>query len=293
MGLIYIIKNNCNDKVYVGQTTTSMNQRWNHHITSAKNNLDSSMVIYNAMRKYGIENFYIELLENNIAGTDVLNEREKYWINYYNSLIPNGYNVREGGEDCGRREVYKIDLVTNDVITKYDSLNQAAEENDIDPSNLSKVCRGIECSCKGFKWSYVDEYDKEKIKNKNPKILNRAVYQIDNKTGEIIKKFNDIAEAVRLTNVNQPTLSMCLNGKYRTANGYNWCYVDEYNKNTFITKSQFKKVLQLDKTTDKLIKEWNSAKEAAKAVGCCVENIGVVCRGKHKTAKGYKWKYAE
>lgn len=293
MGLIYIIKNNCNDKVYVGQTTTSMKQRWNHHVTSAKNNLDSSMVLYNAMRKYGVENFYIELLEGNIVGTDLLNKREKHWIGYYNSLIPTGYNVREGGEDCGRREVYKIDLTTNDIVTKYDSLNQAAEENDINPSNLSKVCRGIECSCKGFKWSYVDEYDKEKIKNKKPKTLNRAIYQIDNKTGEIIKKFKNIAEAVRLTNVNQPTLSMCLNGKYRTANGYNWCYVDEYDKNTFITKSQFKKVLQLDKTTDKLIKEWGGAKEAAKAVGCYVGNIRAVCSGKHKTAKGYKWKYVE
>ena len=76
MGLIYIIKNNCNDKVYVGQTTTSMKQRWNHHVTSAKNNLDSSMVLYNAMRKYGVENFYIELLEGNIVGTDLLNKRE-------------------------------------------------------------------------------------------------------------------------------------------------------------------------------------------------------------------------
>lgn len=293
MGLIYIIKNHCNDKVYVGQTTTSMKQRWNHHIISAKNNLEPSMVLYNAMRKYGIANFYIELLEDNIVGTDSLNEREKYWINYHNSLVPNGYNVREGGEDCGRREVYKIDSITNDIVTKYDSLNQAAEENNIDPSNLSKVCRGIECSCNGFKWSYVDEYDKEKIKNKKSKVLNRAIYQIDNKTGEIIKKFKNMAEAVRLTNVNQPTLSMCLSGKYKTAKGYSWCYVDKYDKDTFITKSKFKKVLQLDKTTDKLIKEWGSAKEAAKTIGCYAESITAACNGKRKTAKGYKWKYVE
>lgn len=291
MGLIYIIKNHCNNKVYVGQTTTSMKQRWNHHITSAKNNFEPSMVLYKAMRKHGVANFYVELLEDNIVGTDSLNEREKYWINYYDSLVPNGYNVREGGEDCGRREVYKIDSITNDIVAKYDSLNQAAEENNIDPSNLSKVCRGIECSCKGFKWSYTDEYDEEKIKNKNPKVLNRAIYQIDNRTGEIIKKFKNMAEATRLTNVKQSTLSMCLSGKYKTANGYNWCYADEYDKDTFIIKSKFKKVLQLDKTTNKLIKEWSSAKEAAKVIGCYTNTIAAACNGKRKTAKGYKWKY--
>ena len=70
MGLIYIIKNHCNNKVYVGQTTTSMKQRWNHHITSAKNNFEPSMVLYKAMRKYGVENFYVELLEDNIVGTN-------------------------------------------------------------------------------------------------------------------------------------------------------------------------------------------------------------------------------
>ena len=102
MGLIYIIKNNCNNKVYVGQTSTSMEHRWKDHIKSAKGNFEPSMILYKAMRKYGIENFYVELVEDSITGTDALNDREKYWIEQYDSLLPNGYNVREGGEDCGR-----------------------------------------------------------------------------------------------------------------------------------------------------------------------------------------------
>ena len=293
MGLIYIIKNNCNDKVYIGQTTTSIKHRWDGHLYSAKHNFDQGMILYKAMRKYGIENFYIELLEDNIIGTDSLNRREKYWINQYNSLTPNGYNVREGGEDCGRKEVYKIDPKTNNIIAKYDSLGQAAEENGIDQSNLSKVCRGIESSCSGFKWCYVDEYDKEIIKNKKVKKHEHAIYQINSVTGDVIQRFKSVTEAANATNSNQPTISACLSGRYRTANGYNWCYVDEYNKNTFVTKSQFRKVLQLNKNTDELIKEWNSAKEAAETIGCDVSNIRTVCRGKQKTAKGYKWKYVE
>lgn len=48
------------------------------------------------MRKYGIENFQIEQIEEN--DNSILDEREKYWIQFYNSMIPNGYNMTFGGE---------------------------------------------------------------------------------------------------------------------------------------------------------------------------------------------------
>lgn len=99
-----------------------MEHRFKEHIRASKNNYEPSMVLYKAMRKYGIENFYIELLEDNLYGNNLLNEKEKYWIEQYNSLVPFGYNVRQGGEDCGRKEVYKIDIETNKIIEKYDSL---------------------------------------------------------------------------------------------------------------------------------------------------------------------------
>jgi len=50
---------------------------------------------YRAIRKYGENNFYIELLETTTI--DNLNEREKYWISYYNSY-KNGYNSTLGGD---------------------------------------------------------------------------------------------------------------------------------------------------------------------------------------------------
>ena len=48
-----------------------------------------------AIAKYGKENFYYEILEKDIENYD---EREKYWIKYYNSIAPNGYNILSGGE---------------------------------------------------------------------------------------------------------------------------------------------------------------------------------------------------
>lgn len=56
------------------------------------------MAITNAIIKYGKENFTIDIIE--ICNTiKQLNERESYYINFYNSLSPNGYNLTTGGNN--------------------------------------------------------------------------------------------------------------------------------------------------------------------------------------------------
>ena len=59
-GFIYIIRNTVNTKVYIGQTRTSVEQRWKEHLRHAQY---GDQVINRAMRKYGVNKFYIETLE--------------------------------------------------------------------------------------------------------------------------------------------------------------------------------------------------------------------------------------
>ena len=92
-GEIYIIRNNINEKVYVGQTICGYKQRFSSHKSEARH---VNRPLYNAFKKYGIDNFYVELLENNIPYKQ-LDEREIYWIKYYNCVSPNGYNLSYGG----------------------------------------------------------------------------------------------------------------------------------------------------------------------------------------------------
>lgn len=56
----------------------------------------SEYPLYKAIRKYGIENFNFDIIEE--CSADELNEREKYWISYYNSYGENGYNLTPGGD---------------------------------------------------------------------------------------------------------------------------------------------------------------------------------------------------
>lgn len=88
---IYIIKNKINNKIYVGQSKNAKIRFKQHCKLSNMNNSE----IGKAISEYGKENFSLEIIEHQITN---YNEREKYWIKYYNSIIPFGYNVQEGGE---------------------------------------------------------------------------------------------------------------------------------------------------------------------------------------------------
>lgn len=92
---IYKITNKINGKIYIGQTIQSLEKRWNQHkyesVTYRKN-----QPLHNAMRKYDIDNFIIEEIDGANSLSE-LNYKEWLLIYQFNSLVPNGYNSKEGG----------------------------------------------------------------------------------------------------------------------------------------------------------------------------------------------------
>lgn len=95
MGFIYKITNKINGKVYIGLTTVGVEERWRGHIRDI-DRLERHL--YKSMKKYGIENFTVEKIDE----TDdfaKLGELERKYIKEYNSTDGNcGYNVTHGGE---------------------------------------------------------------------------------------------------------------------------------------------------------------------------------------------------
>jgi group I intron endonuclease len=103
--IIYRITNLINKKVYIGQTVQLIRKRWARHICNARKKINKPL--YNAINKYGKENFIIEEIEK-CQFYNQLNERERFWINFYKSTQINfGYNITDGGNQ-GRcpQEVY-------------------------------------------------------------------------------------------------------------------------------------------------------------------------------------------
>ena len=128
---IYIIKNDINNKVYIGQSINAENRFKSHcKLSSVHNN---SLIDY-AIQKYGKEHFWFEILESQIEN---YNDREKYWIKYYQSTKPHGYNILEGGENP---PIYFGDEHTNTKISDSDviKLKKDLKETNIPLSQLAQ-----------------------------------------------------------------------------------------------------------------------------------------------------------
>lgn len=99
VGLIYQYKNKINNKVYIGQTKLSLDKRHSRHIKSL-NDKKNNYYFYRALRKYGVENFELIVLEDNIP-LELLDEREIYYIRKYDSYYTSnkGYNMTKGGKN--------------------------------------------------------------------------------------------------------------------------------------------------------------------------------------------------
>ena len=95
---IYLIINQINGHKYVGQSINIKIRFQRHHLCDYKNKNSSvyKIKLYQAFRKYGIENFEVRILE--YCETELLDEREKYWIKYFDTF-KNGYNSTEGGQN--------------------------------------------------------------------------------------------------------------------------------------------------------------------------------------------------
>ena len=114
-GFIYKITNTINGKYYIGQTIQNVKERFYQHCATKCSKAVSNMAIHRAIKKYGKSNFTVEVIEE-IDSTN-LNDRERYWIKYYNSYN-NGYNSTKGGQD-GCKPLKDLDVES--IIKEYNT----------------------------------------------------------------------------------------------------------------------------------------------------------------------------
>lgn len=110
---IYKISNTINNKVYIGKST-NIEKRFRQHQNKSYRQ-EKHQAIHRAIDKYGVENFKFEVLEE--CGADIINNREKYWIGFYNSY-EEGYNCTLGGDGTASGNEHPTAILTEDDVNK-------------------------------------------------------------------------------------------------------------------------------------------------------------------------------
>ena len=261
---IYKIENKINGKIYVGQSIC-IERRWEEHLYHSSH---CSLLKY-ALEKYGKDNFIFSVIEECVQSD--LDEREIYWINYYNSY-KSGYNLTRGGRGTVQ---YSVEEIYNDYMVTG-SMNQTA--------------KNIKCSINTVR-KVLHEYGIDKTNLQE----NKPVEAVDTMTLKVVKKYSSIQEAADDNNITRGAITKVLSGRGNSAAGYYWRLQGE--EKTFVASSSKRwknKVQQIDIKTQKVINEFESAADAADFLGKDRKNGGsqiiAVCNGRRKTAYGYLWK---
>lgn len=213
---VYKIENLVNHKIYIGQSINIEN-RWKKHLHSK-----DDFVIHKAIQKYGKEMFSFQILEE--CEIKDLDSKEQYWIEAYNSLVPNGYNMIQGGSNgAGFAKGKAVLQYDSDgiFIQQYPSANQASFQTGIDHWSICACCRGKYQQAGGYQWKYSDD---EKVIKPLSKRVDFTVLQIDKNTDEIIAQFSSLAEAEQKTSISKVTICRVCNGKGKSAGGFKWKY---------------------------------------------------------------------
>lgn len=312
---IYKITAKHNNKVYIGQSIDIYN-RWKSHWKQV--NQGASDHIHNSMRKYGKEGFTFEIIER--CSQDIINEREKYWINFYDSYN-NGYNLTTGGEGVKgkvfseeerqnmrnifvklnkNKPVLQIDTDGN-IIKEWIGCKEIDKVTDMDGSYIHDCLKHNDYYLPyGYIWMYKNEYLKNGLDVKsyllNTKKTCNKIYQLD-KMGNIVKFWEDIHQILseNPTYKYSSIYSAC-NGQRQSMYGFKWIYEKDYltNSKTITYKKKTEKQVNQYTYPDKeFIASYSSMNEVERLTGIGASMVSRVCRRKRKSTHGYFFEFAD
>lgn len=213
---IYKIENLINGHKYIGQSQ-NIQHRWAEHkrIYNKPDDKHYNKILYQAFRKYGIENFSFEILEE--CDINSLNNREIYWIDYYNTFYGEGYNATGGGEGCSWSLFSYEDR--QKIIKSWEqgeSVKNINKEFGHNPATIKKILTNCpnysehEARVRGGRFIYLKKA--ENIK----KIVQYSM------EGEKIQCFNSFKHIFNTYGYNNKAIKNCIKGISYSSHNYRW-----------------------------------------------------------------------
>lgn len=286
---IYKITNLINNHSYIGQSR-DIEERWKKHIyeTSNSDYPQYYYTIHKAFRKYGVKNFSFEIIEE--CSEELLNEREIYWIAYYNTYN-DGYNDTLGGDCgpilCGENNA-NAKLTEDDIRDIREAALRCESQIEYYQKYTDKISfRQFSRIWQGEGWNHILPEVKDFIQSQEYLHIIRsraAKSQITDRQKEI---WQDI-ETRKQKGEKRLEVYQLYEKEYSLSG---------FNKIWYRTKEGIKPlkkaVAKIDKNTNEILDIYESAAEAGKQNNCDASGISKVCRGIRTTCGNYKWRYYE
>lgn len=239
MFTVYQIINTINQKVYIG-SSIRVEKRWREHINASQNpnHKQYNYPLYQAFRKYGVENFIFEIIRDDFDSIEEMQNYEKEMIIAFNSYGQNGYNQTYETSNFGlcsdnmkkylskiKKKCAKVDKNEN-IIEVYESYHDAARKNGLDgdmrASAIRDVCKGVESSCLGNIYRDLDEQGQVISKPMKPYRGKTSVVAIQIDNPSITLFFDSVSEAAIALNTDRGSIHKCIAGsqRYSIVKGY-------------------------------------------------------------------------
>lgn len=290
MAIIYKITNKINGKIYIGETTSSLEQRWKDHCKDGKNGSHNKSVLHDAIHKYGVDNFSIEQIDE-VPDEQRFEKETEYIIKYQSLVSQHGYNIVLYGTGYG---IYNAD----DFVELWEQGYTQQEIIDIIGCSQSTV--------KKFLSSYgVTSFDfksRAGIESAKKQGLNKPIeqYSLD---GQFIQEWESASDCAR-HNIDfiQSGISQACRGEISSYKGYLWKLKADTTPIEVLVQRCLntpegckppKKIAQIDKNTKQIVCIYNSAAQAARELGIKHKTNICLAARKGTLSHGYYWEYIE
>ena len=228
--LVYRIINQISGKCYVGSTDNFDRRKYEHIISSTSQSYDSyNYPLQKAFRKYGLENFTFEIVEDNIDPNDIA-QKEQYYIIYFNSLVNTGHGYNQTlFADCALRDPYYKALYietygkkcaevnnNNQIIAQYNSLHEAARALNIvgSESKIKAICDGKQNSYYGRIFRYIVDgkivTPKPLTRPRRNRVCGISIYDRND-----VVYYDSVSDAAKHENIERSSVSKCIAGEKR------------------------------------------------------------------------------
>lgn len=268
-GIIYLITNKENGHKYVGQTTQGMNKRWQQHITESRQM--SQKPLHRAFRKYGVHRFNIQEIDE--CDESLLNEREAYWINHFNTFeSAEGYNATSGGDKIVFSEETKKKISTK------------ASQKVFTETHIENISIALTEKSKQNPWGCLTDKNRGNGKHSGLKIRGKNL-----QTGLCTDYENARMAALSLTgDANKNSNILLAARKGGTAYGHKWQILKD--------KSKKKAVFAVNKKTGEIEGRYESIAFAVRSISSNTRSSGLIKSLRNPgrySWKGYYWYYEQ